>query len=72
MLDYVSKRIVSIVLTPQSFLCVAFEEIFGCPCTRDTLFDISIMYFQCAVCAHLCLGLRSLVVDCEMSVALVF
>ena len=72
MLDYVSKRIVSIVLTPQSFLCVAFEEIFGCPCTRDTSFDISIMYFQCAVCAHLCLGLRSLVVDCEMSVALVF
>ena len=73
MLDYVSKRIVSIVLTPQSFLYVAFEEIFVCPCTRDTSFDSPSCIFN-ALCVRTCVWVYEVqaVVDCEMSVALVF
>ena len=53
MLDYVSKRIVSIVLTPQPFLQVAFEELFRCSCTRHTSFDSPPCIFN-ALCVRTC------------------
>ena len=69
----VSKRIISVVVTPQPFLQVTFEEIFGCSHTRHTLFD-SPLYIFSALGVRTCIWVDKVqaVVNCEMTKALIF